>query len=253
MTARKPFQGTVNIMRFNAPVFGAGALTVLLSACAAWACWAAGWWVAACLAATTGATALLLSTGSLLASYLTYDRSGFYTWDWLMTLVPQRVDCVAHVHTGLDESTTVLKQKFADANFHVFDASDVSHETEPSIARARRMVPLDPATVHTGLGPLPVAAASVDLMVLPMAAHEVRDPRVRARWFRELGSALRPHGNMVVVEHVRDAANILAFHVGALHFLPRAAWLQTFDAGGLRLVKQVRLTALLTAFVLERR
>jgi SAM-dependent methyltransferase len=185
-----------------------------------------------------------------LGSYLAYDASGLYSYDAIADVVTADVVRVAHVHTGLDESTNALRARFPHADVRVFDASDVDAQTEPSIARARRIVPVHADTVPVGLGPLPVAG--LDVIVLPMAAHEVRDDDARARWLRTLSSSLAPGGRMVLIEHLRDVENTVAFHVGVLHFLSRRTWHRTFAAAGLDVVDERAVAPFLHGFVLKR-
>jgi hypothetical protein len=260
--ARTPLQGVANIVRFNAPVYVLAAVVVVAGV--------VGFVVAPAttLLSTGGLVAsllaLALTSGSLVASYLTYDRSGFYAWRWFDRFVPgarngaeavaagqhARTPVIAHVHTGLDESTAVLRARHPHARVVVFDASDTQAQTEPSIARARALVPLHDGTVAVGLGALP--EDDIDVIVLPMAAHEVRDDETRARWFATLAGSLRDGGHIVVVEHLRDLGNALAFHVGVLHFLSRRSWHDTFARAGLVLVEETRVTPLLALFVLVR-
>ena len=251
---RAPLQGVANIVRFNAPVYGLAVVVAVVGSVVAVVASAGS------LAAWAGAAAALvassLTVGSLVASYLTYDRSGFHAWRWFDRFVATAAKTslhpttIAHVHTGLDESTATLRARYPHARVVVFDASDVDAQTEPSIARARTLVPLHEDTVAVGLGALPVD--DVDVIVLPMAAHEVRDDDTRARWFATLARALRKGGQIVVVEHLRDGRNALAFHVGVLHFLSRKTWHETFARAGLVLVEESRVTPLLALFVLAR-
>lgn len=266
---RGPYQGVVNIVRFNAPVYGAGVLVCLLGLLSSVLAsvlvegLGGGTWsldevaraegVVRRLGASAALLALVLTAGSLLASYLTYDRSGLYTWACLEPHLPTPLSRVAHVHTGLDETSASLRRRFPRAELHVFDASAPAAQPEPSIARARRLIPLYPGTIAVGLGPLPLPEGSVDLLLLPMAAHEVRDATTRARWLATLSRALRPGGRLIVVEHLRDLPNTLAFHVGVLHFLSRRTWHQTFAEAGLVRVHEGHVTSLLALFVLERR
>jgi ubiquinone/menaquinone biosynthesis C-methylase UbiE len=64
-----------------------------------------------------------------------------------------------------------------------------------------------------------------------MSAHEIRDPEERETFFRELTRLLAAKGQVVVVEHLRDMANMLAYNVGAFHFHTRAEWLKAFRSG----------------------
>ena len=83
------------------------------------------------------------------------------------------------------------------------------------------------------------------------AAHEIRDRGERIGFFRGLRRVLRPHGRVIVTEHLRDFANIIAYSVGAWHFHPRGEWLATFDAAGFRVAREFRNNPFITTFILE--
>jgi hypothetical protein len=246
--ARGPFRGVADIVRFNAPVYAAALVVMAGGALGAAMLWSNGEALPAAAAAAAAGVAAALTAGSLGASYVTYDASGLYGFSWLTPLVPAGAR-VALVHTGLDESSAVLAPRYP--GYAVFDASDPALQTEPSIARARALRPLYPGTPTVGVGPLPMPAGSLDVLLVMLAAHEVRDDAARARWFCDLRAAVRPSGLVVVVEHVRDVKHAAAFHVGVLHFLSRRTWLVTFEAAGLRLVRSFPLATFLTVFVLS--
>jgi hypothetical protein len=247
---RGRFQGVHNIVRFNAPTYVAAAVVVVAGMVAATVGAVAGNGVILTVGVAAAVVAVVLSAGSLVGSYAAYDASDLYSYDGLADVIGDDVRVIAHVHTGLDESTDALRARFVHAEVRVFDASETSAQPEPSIARARRIVPLHADTVAVGLGPLPIS--DVQRMVLPMAAHEVRDNDARARWLRTLSRSLAQGGQMILIEHLRDLDNTLAFHVGVLHFLSRRTWLETFKSAGLAVVDEGRIAPLLHRFVLVR-
>jgi hypothetical protein len=167
---RSPYQGVANIVRFNAPVYATAALVCalglllvvlgpqLLELVAGAGARPLGdaaqlGGLVRVLGATAALSAFVLTTGSLVASYLTYDRSGLYTWACLDPHLPTPLARVVHVHTGLDETSATLRAKLPHAELHVFDASAPAAQPEPSIARARRLILAVPRHGRRGAGP----------------------------------------------------------------------------------------------------
>lgn len=169
---------------------------------------------------------------SLLVSWYVYDLSGLYSLDWLNDFIPATGKLI-NIHAGFDETSALLQTHYPKNDLHVFDFYDPQKHTEWSIARARKAYPSFPGTVtiSTTAQVLPVKDADVILLIL--AAHEIRDNSERAAFFRTLKNALLPGGSVVVVEHLRDLPNFLAYTIGAFHFLSWSAWQKTFDGAGL--------------------
>jgi hypothetical protein len=66
-----------------------------------------------------------------------------------------------------------------------------------------------------------------DLVVGFLALHEVRDSSKRKQLFSELRRVTTASARMIIVEHLREAANLAVYGPGAFHFLPRQAWLDS--------------------------
>jgi SAM-dependent methyltransferase len=243
---RKRAEGVWNIVRFNWHFYAGAGLAALLPAVGVGAtsshpAWRLGLWFAL--------VAVLLPTViSLLVSWYVYDVSGLYEFRWLPhPAVPQRV---VNIHAGFDETSALLRQRFPEAMLRVLDFYDPAEHTEVSIRRARAAVVPYPGTEAVRPDQLPLATASVDLVVVMLAAHEIRQPAQREAFLREVGRVLAPNGRAVVVEHLRDSANFMAYTIGFLHFYSRATWLAAFRAGGLRLEREQKLTRFISAFTL---
>ena len=69
-----------------------------------------------------------------------------------------------------------------------------------------------------------LATGSLDSIFLTFAAHEVRDLAGQRALFSDLRKALRPGGQLVITEHLRDVANFAVYGPGAMHFQPLATW-----------------------------
>jgi len=245
---RKPLQGLWNVVRFNWHFYLIASVLALALTVAAGA--AAPIW--------RGCILLLLSLGllsvlaSLAVSAYVYDFSGLYRLSWLPAFVPAPA-AVLTINAGFDEISTVLRHRFAEAGLLAVDFYDPTRHTEVSIDRARRAYPPFPGTrpVDTRAA-LPLADNSVDLAVAFLAAHEIRDADERAAFFQEIRRVTKPSGCLVVVEHLRDTANFLAYTIGFLHFHSRRTWLTTFERAGLRVTQETHLTPFLTGFVLQK-
>jgi SAM-dependent methyltransferase len=187
---------------------------------------------------------------SLLAAYWVYDRSGIYDLGWLPGLLREPPRCWVNVHAGLDETSPALQALFPTAESRVLDIHDPASMSEPAIGRARRRGPPPVAPEPANPRRLPLPDASAEAIVLVFAAHEIRDPGVRLAFFRELRRVLDPEGRIVLVEHLRDLANVLVFGPGAWHFLPEREWRRLGRESRLALHRSVRLTPFVRVFVL---
>lgn len=246
---RGPYHGLLQILRYNQPMFaktGAAALAAILAV------------VllpmprfVAILATAVVAAALLWTASSLLVSHWIYDRSPLREWDWLAGLFAAPPRSWTSLHAGLDETFGALPRIFP-AEGTVLDIYDAAEMTEPSIARARRLS-LDRSAKAADFRTLPLPDNSQDAIFLIFAAHELRRPESRLRFFQEIARALAPGGRAVLVEHLRDAPNFLAFGPGFLHFLPRREWLRVAAAAGLAVREERRVTPFVAVLVLEKR
>lgn len=244
------FQGVAKILRFNWPWYAAGVvaiagiLTILNSGLLprlirplAWAgLLLGGFW--------------LLS--SVVVSHLVYDRSGLSEGTWLEGLDLRAIDRVAAFHAGQDEASEVLNVRFPTAHRSTFDVFDPKKEATDSLRRARRAALQERPSTLADPAALPLADGELDLGCLVFAAHEIRDPKDRVILFLELHRALNPSGRLIVVEHLRNGWNAMAFGPNVFHFLPRAAWTTTFADSGFRVLREARCTPFVQVFHLER-
>ena len=247
---RRPLQGVRNILRFNWHVFAsAAAIATALAVASRWLDPPDS--VAALVAATVVAGTTLVSLG---VSCYVYDLSGLYRLDWLdATGVESRPGTLmANIHAGFDETTALLRARYPTAEWTVMDFYDPVHHTEISIRRARRAHPPSPDDLRVGTAALPLPDRSLNAVFVILAAHEIRDRDERHRFFAELRRVLAPGGRIVLVEHLRDWRNFLAYTVGFLHFIGRRAWLEAFAGAGLRVSRTLAPNFFLACFVLER-
>ena len=190
--------------------------------------------------------------GSLVASWIVYDLSSLMRWEWIDQALGFRPDAWINIHAGLDESTMALRALFGGARWRVFDIFDPVEMTEPSIVRARRFALNHVAAEHADFRHLPVPTGTIDVALLLLSAHELRTDETRAALFTELRRVLGPGGRVVVAEHLRDWANVLAFGPGVVHFHSRRAWERCFAHARFTIQSEFPITPFVRVFVLRR-
>lgn len=245
---RKPVQGVMNIVRFNWPFYVLAAVAVvgLLLLAPLLPAPIKGLLIVGALAASV---VTLITLG---VSLYVYDLSNLYTLDWLpQQLVPPNATLL-NINAGFDETSVLLRRRYPDASMHVFDFYDSATHTEASIRRARRAYPAYPDTQLVSTTVLPLPAASVDVVFLFFAAHEIRDDDERVTFFGELRRLVKDNGRIVVTEHLRNWPNFLAYTIGFLHFLPRTTWHTTFSKAGFVLDSRQLITPFVTTYILKK-
>lgn len=239
------FEGALKIARFNWPWYALAAALNLMAA--------AGWTTGILPGAWTLPLVLVGDfwlVASLAVSHAVYDRSGLARGVWLEGLEAPSIRVAAVLHAGQDEASALVRSRLPRARVEILDFFDAARPAEPSLLRARALA--DRRAAPADIRALPFAPASLDLACVVFAAHELRAAADRAAFFTELGRALAPAGRVVVVEHLRDGWNALAYGPGAFHFLSRAAWIRAFRDAGLAVLEERRCTPFVRIFHLGR-
>jgi SAM-dependent methyltransferase len=243
-------RGVRQIVRFNWPFYAAAALIVIVAPPVVQRL-APAVWIRVPVYGATGLVALWLVT-SLAASWIVYDRSRLMRWDWVLQALGFSPGSWINIHSGLDESTPALRTIFKGARGRVFDMFDPGEMTEPSIAEARRLAHNKVEAEHVDFRHLPVATGTIEAALLLLSAHELRTDKARLALFTELRRVLGPGGRVVVAEHLRDAANFLAFGPGFLHFHSRRTWTRCFTRTRFDIHAEFPITPFVRVFVLRR-
>jgi hypothetical protein len=248
LPARDALHGVRQILRFNWP-FYAAAVPIAIVAPYIIGALPGPVAVRVALYSATGLVWLWLF-GSILASWIVYDRSELMAGSWILEGLPRVPERWIAVHAGLDEMTPVI-ERLLETTGRTFDIFDPVEMPEPSIARARTPSS-SPAAECVDFRRLPIEDTSVDAAFLLLSAHELRTHASRVALFTEIRRGLTSGGQAIVVEHLRDVPNFVAYGPGALHFHSRRAWLQTFAASGLDVAGERSITPFVRVFVLRR-
>lgn len=245
---RGRYQGVLQILYFNAGRYITAAAVILAAALAV------PLLPPACrLFLLLGVTpALFWTVSSLIVSHYVYDL--FPTYDFrriarLLSRVPHRW---INIHSGWDEASERLGEAFPESIGQAIDIFDARLMTESSIQRARRLnhdaIPATPARYNA----FPFCSDSFDAAFSIFAAHELRRHQQRVRLFQEIARVLSPGGQLVLMEHLRDWRNFLAFGPGFLHFFSQRAWRTAALEAGLNLQAELATTPFVRVYILRR-
>ncbi|MGE9314000.1 class I SAM-dependent methyltransferase [Niabella sp. CJ426] len=242
---RQPLQGTINIIRFNWPLYTIALGLVLVLAIS-------GYLIPSfkyiCLIA--GSAIFLPILLSLLTSWFVYDYSSLYQLPWIHQLKGQPTDVIVNINAGFDETSDTIKATLSYQHFYIFDFYNPDTHTEASIKRARKRYPAPEETRSIQTHSIPLNDNSVDKIFVIFSAHEIRDEAERILFFSELHRILKQGGRIYLTEHLRDIANLLAYNIGFLHFYTGNMWQCNIEQSGLRIVQQQKTTPFVTTFTI---
>jgi SAM-dependent methyltransferase len=245
---RKPFQGVVNIVRFNWHFYILVLLLILLLLVSRQQ-------APESVRSLLDGIIILITIPveiSLVVSFYVYDISNLYSFQWMNTLGIESHHSILNIHAGFDETSEIIAARFPASKLSVVDFYDPQKHTEVSIERARKVYPGFPGTQKIETSKTFTAKNSFDYIFLIFAAHEIRDNDERVIFFQQLNDALTSNGVIVVMEHSRDFFNFVAYNLGFFHFWPKAVWLQNFRNANLVVSKEFKHTPFISIYFLKK-
>jgi SAM-dependent methyltransferase len=241
---RRPFQGVWNIIQFNWHFY----LLAFIVLCLLFAVWCLFPRPIGIVAGTFALLSGMVIFLSLSASYYVYDLSGFYELRWLEDLSRMHI---LNINAGFDEMSHLIEQKHHKTELKVCDFYNPKKHTELSIKRARRAYPPHPNTIVIKTDDLPFANQTFDKSLAILSVHEIRDSKERSRFLAEMARVTKISGSIVIVEHLRDWRNLVAYTIGAFHFHSKGTWMRSFNEAGLLVKEEKRINLLVSCFVLQ--
>lgn len=245
-TKRKKFQGVLNILSFNRHFYivGLGVLTLIIFSHQLFA------WPDLLLWIIIAAFLYGLIMPLLVSAYV-YDFSGYYDFNWLKScsIDDAEVKQIININAGFDETSFIIKDHFPQADLKVFDFYDAKRHTEPAIVRARKVSSIYPHTKQISTYSIPLPEQSADIVFLLSAAHEIRSHEEKIQFLKECRRVCKPQGKIIMVEHLRDFPNFLAFSVGFTHFFSKTVWKNAFESAGFRSFKEMKFTPFMSIFI----
>ena len=242
---RRNFQGVLNILSFNRHfyVFGLTTLALIIGSKFVFN-WHDYLYWSVILAFSYG---LIMP---LIVSAYVYDFSGFYDFDWLkkMNIEDSEDKLNLNINAGFDETSYIIKKILPQSDLQVYDFYNAKQHTEPAIIRARKVSLGYPNTKQISSNLIPLKDNSVDNIFLLSAIHEIREQDEKVQFLKECRRVCKPNGNVIMVEHLRDFPNFLAFTIGFTHFFSRATWRKAFKESGFSVFKETKFTPFMSIF-----
>jgi len=242
---RRQFQGLINILSFNRHfyVYGLIALAFIIGSKVMFHWSDLLFWVI-----IAGFIYGLLMP--LIVSAYVYDFSGFYNFNWLrqMHFTNAKDSFILNINAGFDETSFIIKSILSESQLQVFDFYNAKQHTEPAIVRARKVSRVYPNTIQISSSVIPLNDQSVDHIFLLSAIHEIRRHEERVQFLKECRRVCKPTGTVIMVEHLRDLPNFIAFTIGFTHFFSKKTWEKSFKEAGFQSFKEQKFTAFMSVF-----
>jgi ubiquinone/menaquinone biosynthesis C-methylase UbiE len=242
---RRNFQGVLNILSFNRHfyVIGLIVLALIISGYLFFRSPDFIFWLII-------ASFVYGLTMPLIVSAYVYDFSGYYNFDWLKkyALTNSEHKQILNINAGFDETSFIIQNHFPEANLKVFDFYNPKQHTEPAIVRARKVSLVFPDTQVITTNHIPLEDKCIDVIFLLSAAHEIRSSEEKIQFLKECYRICKPTGKVIIVEHLRDFPNFLAFSIGFTHFFSRAVWKKSFESAGFTSFEETKFTPFMSVF-----
>ena len=242
---RRKFQGVLNILSFNRHfyVFGLVALALIIAGHIIFNWSNILYWI-------TVSAFLYGLIAPLIVSAYVYDLSGYYNFNWLKNYNIDDSDAkkIININAGFDETSFIIKNIFPESDLKVFDFYNAKQHTEPAIIRARKVSLIYPGTQQIMSTSIPLEDNSANIIFLLSAAHEIRSQEEKVQFLKECHRLCRPTGRVIMVEHLRDFPNFVAFSVGFTHFFSRSTWKKAFEKAGFTSFAETKFTPFMSIF-----
>jgi ubiquinone/menaquinone biosynthesis C-methylase UbiE len=242
---RRNFQGVLNILSFNRHfyVFGLIVLAIIIISFLYFSWSTLLLWI------------IILSflyglIMPLIVSAYVYDFSGYYNFEWLKkyNFTDVQGKQILNINAGFDETSFIIKKHFPKSDLQVYDFYNSKQHTEPAIVRARKVSLVYPNTQQIASNVIPLKDNSVDLIFLLSAAHEIRSQDEKIQFLRECHRVCKPTAQIIMIEHLRDFPNFLAFTIGFTHFFSKSTWEKAFKEAGFTTFEEQKFTPYMSIF-----
>lgn len=244
---RSAFQGLWNVIRFNKHFFIVAFFLIIIL------CVVVQYTTGVCNYLAERAVLILLCINlcSLMVTYYIYDFSGLYEMNFLKELDFKKDESIININAGFDETSAILKKKINPKRLQVIDFYNPEKHTERSIKIARKAYPPYLGTIKAKSNAFLLPSGIADKVFAIFSIHEIRDHKEREACILEIKRVLKQNGQLIIIEHLRDPINFLAYNIGFLHFFSHKTWLKAIMNCDMNVLKTKKITPFLNMYIIE--
>jgi hypothetical protein len=191
---------------------------------------------------------IYLSAGSLFFSYLIYDVSDLYSYNWLKPFLGKDKICF-NLFSGYSEGGFMLEKVFEKKWIRQMDFFETGIAVTASIIKAKELSRvIDSSMIKYNDWK---DAGDADMILFMQSLHELRPLQQKTDCLREASRHLNKNGNIIIAEHLCDWKNFLIYGPGAFHFFGDRHWKRSIASSGLLLEKIFFITPFIKVYVLK--
>ena len=188
---------------------------------------------------------------SLFFSYLIYDCSDLYKFNWLKKLIPTKQTIFLNVYSGYTEAGHLLQSALTENTILHLDFYNEQISTTNSIKVAKKLSrSIDNKKIQYNNWQFD---SKTDTILFMQSLHELLEMRQQIECLQEAKLLLvNNESKIIIVEHLCDLKNFLIYSIGAFHFFGKKRWQNVINEAGLIIEKEINMTPFIKVFVLKK-
>lgn len=246
MNNRSKFQGVKNIINFNSHQYKAALVFILIS----FIFYSINFLNLKIIFLILIILISFNVLSSIIFSYIIYDKSDLYRFDRIRFSGENLT--ILNITAGFDETTEILKNKFPNSEILVLDFYNEEAHTELSIKKARKVYPQSEDVIKINTTDINLRDNFADKIFLIFSLHEIRNREEKINFINELYRVLKDGGEIVIIEHLRNLNNFIAYSVGFFHFYSNNYWRKVFKESQFTEIETFKINSFINLYTLKK-
>jgi hypothetical protein len=239
---RKPFQGVINVFKFNWHLFAFAIVIIILNFIVIY--FTDSFFDKFFL--LINYLIIVLIFNSLFITYYVYDYSDLYSLEYFKIDKNKKI---INFITGFDEISEIAVHKFKPNQYLILNYFDSLKEPKVSIVRANKNYELKDFDEIKDFKI--IENKHFDYFICFLSLHEVRNEKHRIALLNKMYNSLKDDGKVFIVEHLRDINNFFAYNIGFFHFLTKKSWINSFKNSNFKFTES-KVNPFISLFILNK-